>query len=34
MRFSFLGGDNVGVPLARNILLAGESVTIFSLKAE
>lgn len=34
MRFSFLGVGNMGAPLARNILLAGESATIFSLKAE
>lgn len=34
MRFSFLGVGNMGAPLARNILLSGESVTIFTRRPE
>ena len=34
MRFSFLGLGNMGAPLARNILLAGEELTIFTRRPE
>ncbi|MDE5878837.1 MAG: NAD(P)-dependent oxidoreductase [Desulfovibrio sp.] len=34
MRFSFLGVGNMGAPLARNILLAGEALTIFTRRPE
>lgn len=34
MRFSFLGLGNMGAPLARNILLAGEALTIYTSRPE
>ena len=34
MRFSFLGLGNMGAPLARNILLAGEQLTVFTRRPE
>ena len=34
MRFSFLGLGNMGAPLARNILLAGEELTVFTRRPE
>lgn len=34
MRFSFLGLGNMGAPLARNILLAGEQLTVFTSRPE
>lgn len=34
MRFSFLGLGNMGAPLARNILLTGEELTVFTRRQD